>query len=59
METVVKLGLLSKRWWFPIGARAKGLKLEPGGPRAEVGFPTADQGLSSIQGILFGFMAFK
>ena len=45
-HTVVKL--LSKRWWIPRGAR-------PEGPRAEVGFPTADQGLSSIQGTLFGF----
>ena len=39
--------LLSKRWWIPIGARLERT-------RAEVGFPTADQGLSSIQGTLFG-----
>jgi len=50
---VVKL--LSKRWLIPIGARLEGSKLEPEGPRAEVGFPTADQGFSSIQGTLFGF----
>ena len=43
---VVKL--LSKRWWISTGAR-------PEGPTAEVGFPTADQGLSSIQDTLFGF----
>jgi len=47
METVVKL--LSKRWWFPIGARAEGLKLEPEGPRAEVGFPIADQGFRAFK----------
>jgi len=28
---------------------------EPEWPRAEVGFPTADHGFSSIQGTLFGF----
>ena len=44
--TVVKL--LVKRWWIPIGAMLEG-------PRAEVGFLTADQGLSSIQGTQFGF----
>jgi len=47
--------LLSKRWWIPTGARLEGLKLEPKGPRAEVGFPTADLGFSGIQGTLFGF----
>jgi len=47
--------LLSKRWWIPVGARLEGSKLEPEGPRAEVGFPTADQGFSSIQGTMFGF----
>jgi len=47
--------LLSKRWWIPTGARLEGSKLEPEGPRAEVAFPTADQGFSSIQGTLFGF----
>ena len=50
-HTVVKL--LSKRWWIPRGARPEGPTLEPEGLRAE--FPTADQGLSSIQGTLFGF----
>jgi len=50
---VVKL--LSKRWWIPTGARLEGPKLEPKGPRAEVVFPTADHGFSSVQGILFGF----
>ena len=50
---VVKL--LSKRWWIAVGARLEGPKLEPEGLRAEVGFPTADQGFSSIQGTLFAF----
>jgi len=50
---VVKL--LGKRWWIPIGARPEGSKLEPEGQRIEVGFPTADQGFSSIQGALLGF----
>ena len=54
---VVKL--LSKRWWIPVGVRLEGLKLEPEGPRAELGFLTADHGFSSIQGTLFGFVAFK
>jgi len=57
LTPVVKLP--SKSWWIPTGARPEGPKLEPEGPRAEVGFPTADQGFSSIQGTLFGFMAFK
>jgi len=52
-QAVVRL--LSKRWWIPTGARLEGPKLEPKGSRAEVGFPTADQGFSSVQGILFGF----
>ena len=51
--------LLSKRWWVPRGARPEGQKLEPEGRRAEVGFPTADQGLSSIQRTLFGFYGIK
>jgi len=50
---VVKL--LRKRWWIPTGTRLEGTKLEPKGPRAEVVFPTADQGFSSIQDTLFGF----
>ena len=37
------------------GARLEGPKLEPEDPRAEMGFPTADQGFSSIQGTVFGF----
>jgi len=53
---VVKL--LSKRSGS-LGARPEGSKLEPEGQRIEVGFPTADQGFSSIQGTLLGFMAFK
>ena len=40
--------LLSKSWWIPAGATPKG-------PRAEVGFSTADHGFSSIQGTLFDF----
>ena len=59
LDTVVPpcavVKLLNKRWWIAIGARPEGLKLEPEGPRAKVGFPTADQGFSSIQGTLFGF----
>ena len=42
-------------WWIPISARLEGAKLEPEGPRAEVEFPTADQGFLSIQGTLLGF----
>jgi len=38
---VVKL--LSNRWWIPVGERLEEPKLEPEGPKAEVGFPTADQ----------------
>jgi len=38
-----------------IGARLEGPKLEPEGLRAEMWFPTADQGFSSIQGTLLGF----
>ena len=47
--------LLSNGRWIPIGARLEGPKLEPEEPRAEVGFPTADQGFLSIQGTLFRF----
>jgi len=53
MRAVVKL--LSKRWWIPKGASPEGPKLEPEGLRAEVGFPTANRGFSSIQGTLLGF----
>ena len=42
-QSVVKL--LSKRWWIPIGATPK---LEPEGPRAEVGFPTAEHSRHSV-----------
>ena len=35
--------LLSQRWWIPVGERLEVPKLEPEGPKAEVGFPTADQ----------------
>ena len=51
--------LLSRRWWIHIGARLEGQKLEPEWPRAEVGFPTADQGFSSIQRTPFGFYGIK
>ena len=51
-HAVVKL--LSKRWWIPIDAWPEGPKLEPEGSIAEVGFPTADLGFSSIKA-LFGF----
>jgi len=37
------------------GSLQEGSKLEPEGPRAEVGFPAADHGFSSIQGTLLGF----
>ena len=47
--------LLSKRWWIPIGARPHRPKPEAEVPRAEVGFPTADQEFSSTQDTLFGF----
>ena len=53
VQAVVKLP--SKRWWISTGARLEGPKLEPEGLRAEVGYPTADQGFSSIQRTLFGF----
>jgi len=39
----------------PTGARLEGPKLEPKGPRAQLVLLTADQGFSSIQGILLGF----
>jgi len=45
--TVVEL--LSKRWWISTGARLEGPKLELEGQTAEVAFPAADLGLSSIQ----------
>ena len=35
--------------------RLEGPKLKPEGARAKMGFSTADQGFSSIQGTLFGF----
>jgi len=38
-----------------LGAMPEGPKLEPKGPRAKVGFPTADPGFSSTQDTLFGF----
>ena len=41
-----------------LGARLGRPKLEPEGPTAEVGFPTADQGFSSIQSTL-AFITFK
>jgi len=56
VKTVVKL--LSKRWLILTGARLEGPKIESEGPGAEVGFPTADQGFSSIQSTL-ALMAFK
>ena len=47
--------LLSKRRWIPTGARLEGPKLEPKGPREQMVLLAADQGFSSIQGILLGF----
>jgi len=41
INAVVKL--LSKRWWILVGERLQGPKIEPEGPKAEVGFLTADQ----------------
>jgi len=52
-DPVVKL--LINRWWIHTGTRLEGPKLEPKGPRAQVVLLTADQGFSSIQGILFDF----
>ena len=46
--------LLSKRWWIPTGARLEGPKLEPKRSIAQVVRLTADQGFSSIEGILLG-----
>jgi len=46
-DTVAVVKLLSKR--------LEGPKLAPKGPRAQVVLLTADQGFSSIQGILLGF----
>ena len=43
----------------PLGAKPERPKLEPEGPRAEVVFSSADQGFSSIEGTVFGFVAFK
>jgi len=43
----------------PLGAKPERPKLGPEGPRAEVVFPSADQGFSSIQGTVFGSVAFK
>jgi len=40
---------------MPTGARLEGPNLEPKGPRVQVVLLTADQGFSSIQGILLGF----
>ena len=40
---------------MPTGARLEGPKLELIGPRAQVVLLAADQGFSSIQGILLGF----
>jgi len=53
-QQCVVVKLLSKTWWMPVGARLEGPKLEPEGPRAEMGLPTTDLGFSSIQLILFG-----
>jgi len=41
---------------IPVGARLEGPKVEPEGPRADVGFLTADQRFSSIQVTLFGLL---
>jgi len=50
------LNHLARAGGFPhADATPSGLKLEPKGPRAEVGFPTVGLGCSSIQGTLFGF----
>jgi len=39
----------------PYRREVEGPELEPEEPRTEVGFPTTDQGFSSIEGTLFGF----
>ena len=57
----IRCGLLLQMQWLNYSARgggflyARGLKGRSSSPRAEVGFPTADQKFSSIQGTLFGF----
>jgi len=45
----------SARGGGSLQARLEGPKLEPKGPREQVVLLTADQGFSSIQGILLGF----
>jgi len=56
-EAVVEL--LSNRWWIPIGARPEGPKLEPEGPRAEVGFPTPTGDFGAFVALCLAFVAFK
>jgi len=57
VQAVVKLP--SKRWWMPTGARLEGLKLEPEGQRAEVGFPAADLGFRAFMALCLAVVAFK
>jgi len=54
---VVKL--LGKRWWIPVGALPEGPKLESEGPRAKVGFPTADRGFRAFRALCLALVEFK
>jgi len=55
LRAVVKS--LSKRCCIPTGARLEGTKLESEGPRAEMGFPTVDQGFQAFKALFI--MTFK
>jgi len=59
MGPVVTLGPTEQEVVDPTGARLEGSKLEPEEPRAEVGFPTADQGFQAFKALCLAFMAFK
>ena len=54
-ETRKMCTMRSNRYMQTLVTHSSPYRREPGGPRAEVGFPTADHGFSSIQGTLFGF----
>ena len=56
-SSVVKL--LSKRWWIPIGAKLEGPKLEPEGPRADVGSRQPTRGFRAFRALCLAFMTFK
>jgi len=54
---VVKL--LSKRWRIPIGARLKGQKLEPEGPKQRWGSQPPTRGFRAFKALCAAFVAFK